>query len=679
MSAAEGEDRLPAMLSGALELVELAGLRVAPSYRPVANGCSCGDAECGSPGKHPIGKSWQERASADPVAVRALWSRDPEANVGVATGVASGVVVLDVDGEAGELSLKALEALHGTLPRAPMVITSRGCHIYFAAGDVPLHNRAGKRGRGLGDGLDLRAEGGYVVAPPSLHASGTRYVWARGYSLGELPLPPLPAWIVTAASAPAPHVPPPSLPNTERVVPRSRAEKWADAGLERECIELRDAPEGTRNATLNRAAFNVGMLVAGGSLDGASAKRALLDAAMAAGLTEFEAIKTIRSGMEAGMKKDQRAAPARDLPMQPRAAAASGGSEPDAPDEPTVAPLPSLMQPRFNTVQLFSTLPPQRWMVAGLQLGPGRPTMIAGYGASAKTLAAQSLAVALASGEPVWGHYESSPAVVLHVDYEQTFFATAKRYQRLALGHGIDPRALGERLHYVEMPRVHLDKKGAEEEYLRACEGVDLVIIDALRGAAPHTDENDSSFRASIDVLTYVSQQTGCSMIVLHHASKPKDSHQADTRTLARGSSAIYDASGCVLNFVAKPGSPTRLVQQVKTPAEAEGSPIDPFELLVEDVERDGLPNAGVRVLWRLPTPVDESAKADQQFEHDAALVLKAVRKVPGGYTNVITARCGLKKARAVEVLHALADEGRLVRTVDKRKHFYHLPSGGEE
>lgn len=685
MSELRDERPIAPMTRAALELAELYGVRIALAHHVIGyERCSCNDPKCGSPGKHPLHREWQKLATSDPTLILAAFARDPLANFGIATGMASGVVVLDVDGAEGEATLRALEALHGTLPAAPQVKTARGRHLYFVAGSIPLRNRAGARGHGLGKGLDFRAEGGFVVVPPSVHGSGAVYEWSPGCAIGVIDPPPLPDWIVATARdperpTPAPRVDQPSLPFAGE-----RADKWAQAALTKELEAVRGAPEGSRNDTLNTAGFSLGMLVAGGRLDGSTVKRALREAGIEAGLTEFEAIKTITSSMAAGAKKDQRSAPTRELPGFTRRAlpasssAADGGSEPPGPSEPTAESRAtvSAMQPMFDTAALFAPLPAQRWAVPGLQIGPGRSTLIAGYGSSAKTIAAQSLALSLASGHLVWGHFESSPMTVLHIDYEQGYFATAKRYQRLALGHGIDLREIGNRLRYCEMPRVYLDKRGCEEEYLRACDGVDLVIIDALRGASPFTDENDSSFRQGMDVLTYVSQRTGCSNLVLHHASKPKKDSGNDARTLARGSSAIYDASGCVMNFVARPGEDARLVTQVKTPAEAEGAALDPFELVVTDVEIDGDPKAGVSCLWRVPLPVDESAKAEAEFERDASLILKAVSRAPGGQSNVIVSKCGVSRVRALEVLRALADEGRLDVTAGKnRARFYRIPS----
>jgi len=106
-------------------------------------------------------------------------------------------VIIDVDGEDGKASLQALMAVHGALPKTLCVMTGRadgngkrkGCHYYFRApADVTIRNSAAR----LGKGIDVRGEGGYVVAPPSFHPSGLRYEWLAP----EHELVDLPAWLL---------------------------------------------------------------------------------------------------------------------------------------------------------------------------------------------------------------------------------------------------------------------------------------------------------------------------------------------------------------------------------------------------------------------------------------------------------------------------------------------------
>jgi hypothetical protein len=147
------------------------GWHVLPLHNIVAGGsCSCGKPTCPSPGKHPRTKRGFKDASADPMQVEAWWALWPNANVGIATG-ASGLVVLDIDGPGGQVELATLIATHGFLPRTLAAQTGRpgGIHLYYK-GAVP--SRQDKRRH-----LDIRGTTGYVVAPPSNHASGQSYAW----------------------------------------------------------------------------------------------------------------------------------------------------------------------------------------------------------------------------------------------------------------------------------------------------------------------------------------------------------------------------------------------------------------------------------------------------------------------------------------------------------------------
>jgi hypothetical protein len=126
------------------------------------------------------------------------FARWPDANVGIVTGSVSGLVVIDVDARhRGDASLSRLESEYGALPDTVEALTGGGgTHLYFAHPGGRVANRVGLR-----PGLDLRGDGGCVVAPPSVHPSGRRYRWARGHSPEEKQLAPLPAWVLPRAQA----------------------------------------------------------------------------------------------------------------------------------------------------------------------------------------------------------------------------------------------------------------------------------------------------------------------------------------------------------------------------------------------------------------------------------------------------------------------------------------------
>ena len=127
--------------------------------------------------KEPATTHGFKDATTDKATIIRWWRRMPAANVAIATGAVSGLVVLDVDPRNGGLrSLAELERVHGSLPETPRVSTGGdGEHYYFAAPtDASLKSGV------LAEGLDVKADGGYVIAPPSLHPSGRRYRWDVG-------------------------------------------------------------------------------------------------------------------------------------------------------------------------------------------------------------------------------------------------------------------------------------------------------------------------------------------------------------------------------------------------------------------------------------------------------------------------------------------------------------------
>ena len=117
--------------------------------------------------------------------VTEFWRRWPCANLGIATGSASGIFVLDVDGGGGEAALSRI----CDIPRTVEVRTAKGRHLYFR---MPTGISLGLTVSRLAAELDTRADGGYIVAPPSLHPSGHTYAWVTGCSpecieLAEIP------------------------------------------------------------------------------------------------------------------------------------------------------------------------------------------------------------------------------------------------------------------------------------------------------------------------------------------------------------------------------------------------------------------------------------------------------------------------------------------------------------
>lgn len=271
------------------------GWAVLPLWQPAAGGrCGCGQADCPSPGKHPIASlvpHGLQQATSSAATVRAWWSAHPRANVGVRTGTESGVVVLDVDGREGLTALGELARQNGRFAALWARTGSGGWHAYLAHPGVEVPNSA-KR---VGPGLDVRGDGGYVVAPPSEHATGNRYRWVTGP--GER-LSPMPNWLLSRAM--------PSVPLVVQQPVRVRAgaeTAYVASAIDGEARDVAAAPTGQRNDRLNLAAYRLGRLVGSGLAAEGAVTDSLMDAARAAGLGEREACITIRSGLRAGAER----------------------------------------------------------------------------------------------------------------------------------------------------------------------------------------------------------------------------------------------------------------------------------------------------------------------------------------------------------------------------------------
>jgi len=124
--------------------------------------------------KRPATADGPKSATVDPKTIKAWWTEAPDSNLAIATGAISGIFVIDIDGADAELELRKLEAAHGALPATVEAITARGRHCYFRMPDADVRSSAGK----IAQGIDARANGGYVLAPPSTHPSGKRYAWS---------------------------------------------------------------------------------------------------------------------------------------------------------------------------------------------------------------------------------------------------------------------------------------------------------------------------------------------------------------------------------------------------------------------------------------------------------------------------------------------------------------------
>jgi hypothetical protein len=257
----------------------------------------------GDRAKQPITKNGFKDATTDSDKIYHWWASWPSALIGLRTGRPSGVFVVDLDnknGVNGIAELEGLEAKHGKLPETYAVVTpSGGKHLYFAMPDIDLGCSASR----VAEGIDIRAEGGYVIAPPSLLGSGGKYVAVdNGFTIADAVQAP--DWLIKLAMAKRKR-------KTKTPLDRSVAEikprNWVQKILDAECEAVATAEKKTRNDTLNKAAWRLGQLVGQKALTREEAEDALYEAARECGLLvddggEDAVLDTMNSGLTAGQQ-----------------------------------------------------------------------------------------------------------------------------------------------------------------------------------------------------------------------------------------------------------------------------------------------------------------------------------------------------------------------------------------
>jgi hypothetical protein len=259
--------------------------------------CACPKGEaCRSPAKHPIAKlapNGSHDATADEQTLRAWWAEVPGASVGLAL---AGLVVVDVDPRnGGDRALAGLVLVEGPLPPTPHAFTGGGGdHYLFRAPTFELRGKPWP-------GVDIKTgPGAYIVAAPSKHASGGRYVWAPApWSVAPSALP---LWLLLKLMKPADVDALRGTPAPRHEV-RVNATAYARRAIESACRRILEAPRGTRSDLATREAFTLGRFVKSGEVSAAELVGALFGATRSAGWDNPEkTADTIARSVEAGAR-----------------------------------------------------------------------------------------------------------------------------------------------------------------------------------------------------------------------------------------------------------------------------------------------------------------------------------------------------------------------------------------
>ncbi|MBW7864509.1 MAG: AAA family ATPase [Candidatus Hydrogenedentes bacterium] len=463
-------------------------------------------------GKVPTVKGWTTREFGED---ELLAHVENGGNVGIKTGAASGLVVVDLDG-APEQHATLLERL----PNGPSVCTgSGGVHLFFRD-PGGLKNSAGK----YAEHVDIRADSGCVVMAGSVHPkTGRPYEWT--VSPDEAPLPELPQWFLDGTktgNGPPIGGHPPALPPGPGPCAATPS-AYYDTALAGEAEAVAHTPEGQRNDRLNLAAYKLGGL----GLDVATVESALLPAALQAGLPEKAARDTIARGTQ-----DGNAAP-RPSP-EPRTGGQaldwSGTHPPGRPAQaaqPAQAPATGAPTGFSHSIEVVSwgqvrdNLPPLDQVVLEGVLRRGQKFCLVGPSKVGKTYCLLALAYAAATGMP-WMGRRVERGNTIYINLEVSAPSLFHRVDRVeaAMGRATDPL-----LHIANLRGTSLHVEEVTTKLLPVVKklngDVGMVIVDPVYSLLNGRDENMARDVADMMLhLEHLAEYTGACVVFSHHCPK---------------------------------------------------------------------------------------------------------------------------------------------------------------
>jgi len=505
---------------------------------------------CKPSNKAPYIEGGLLRATTDPDIIRDWWQTFPHAMIGVRMGEASGVWGLDPDpqkkpGQAcGMANWQVLLAQHGKCaPTHSHNTPSGGLHLLFKWDpDRPLTNSEGML---KGRGINVRGEGGYIIAPPSQRSDGKAYEVVD--PLDFFNFADAPDWLYELIlTKPAKEQLSISQRALQLVTAPRDARPYAEAALRGE-TDLVATAAVDRNNQLNTSAMKLGQLVAAGELSEGEVIGALYDASVANGYVASDGnratMATINSGLKAGMQ-------------QPRAI-------PDRQSGATMGSLALKQEPAQNEAPQIratpyvwknpETIPIRQWIYGTLLIRKFVTATVAPGGVGKSSLiAAETLAQVAA--KPLLGITPAEPLRVWLWNLEDPQEETERKLQAAALHYGLEPEDIGDRL-FVDSGRDQRlviavrAKDGAMivrpvvdalvEEIQRR--KIDAVVIDPFVSCHEASENDNPAQDMIVKEWGRVADRCNCSIHLVDHTRKMGAEIEVTTES-ARGGKAKTDA-----------------------------------------------------------------------------------------------------------------------------------------
>lgn len=466
--------------------------------------------------KRPIVATGFKAASRDAVTILKQFARPGAVMIGVPTGRASGLIVIDVDIKNGRDGTAWLEENADALPPTRTHKTrSGGLHLLFQVpAGIEIRNSASR----VAPGIDVRGEGGYIIAPPS-----------PGYQVADAADPAeMPRWLIRACLR---EEVPPAPQRTQE-----RHERYTQAAIDGEVLAVIRAGEGTRNDTLNSSAVKLGTLVAAGQMTRSTAEAELQRAGQQAGLTPRECAATIKSGLDFGEHHP------REMPA-PRM---NGATHKEARHEAPQPPGDGLPLVWFDDIE---PLLDAKDFVQGVLVEQGS-VVVYGESNAGKTFWTTDLSLHVAAGAEWNGRRVEQGGVIYCVLEGGAGFRNRVAAWRTVKGlQSIPFAAIPASLNLLDpaadTPRLIEAIKGAAAKIGMP---VKLVVIDTLSRAMAGGNENaPDDMGALVQNMDTIRMETGACVVFIHHSGK-------DQAKGARGHSLLRAAIDTEVEVVASEG-----------------------------------------------------------------------------------------------------------------------------
>lgn len=513
---------------------------------------------CAPNSKAPLVKHGLHAASTDPDIIREWWSKNPNAMIGVPTGDGIGLWVLDIDQSDtvdGGAVLADLESKNSKLP--PTIIShtpTGGRHLLFKTQPgIEVRNR----GR-FAVGLDVRGNGGYIVAPGSIKSDGTFYEW--GDTTAEEPAL-APEWLLDLV--------------TKKHEPKNEPAKdyktgsndfYVDAAISNILSDLESTPKGGRNNALNDASFSMGQFVASKAIPESEAISAL--EAIARKWDRFSSLSqpTIKRGLSAGQEHPRDIPESdfdpeevnADLTRQGSLLAAQLLSNPSSPtagatiEAVTDAP-PLVKATPFEWINPKDL--PRREFVYGKHLIRKYVSVTVSPGGLGKTSLTITESLAMTANRSLLGVKPDRPLNVWLFNAEDPRDEMERRVMAAATYFKLKPKDFISRL-FLDIGReqdlvvAREDKRAGLVIQVPVVEAVieqinlnkiDVMIIDPFVSTHAVSENDNNAIDAVAKLWSKIADQTNSAIEIVHHVKKVEG--RDITTDDARGASSLLSAA----------------------------------------------------------------------------------------------------------------------------------------